>query len=99
MFRYIKWFIQRRVRGFDDREVWELDSAFAKWIVPRLKEYRKIHIGHPFNFTDKAYNQMLDEMIEGFEIMSEGCMPWDEKNPKVINAIELFCTNCRSLWD
>ena len=41
--RRLKWFIQRRRRGFDDRELWSLDYTIAKYVYPRLKVFNKIN--------------------------------------------------------
>ena len=40
--RRLKWFIQRRRRGFDDRELWSLDHTIAKYVYPRLKVFNKL---------------------------------------------------------
>ena len=42
MFGYFKYFIQRQIRGFDDRELWSLDTTLAKWLYPRFKALREI---------------------------------------------------------
>ena len=39
--RRLKWFIQRRRRGFDDRELWSLDHTIARYVYPRLKAFNK----------------------------------------------------------
>ena len=41
--RRLKWFIQRRRQGFDDRELWSLDYTIAKYVYPRLKVFNKIN--------------------------------------------------------
>ncbi len=38
--RHFKWWCQRRSRGFDDRELWNLDNSLATWLLPRLKAFR-----------------------------------------------------------
>ena len=40
--RRLKWFIQRRRRGFDDRELWSLDHTIARYVYPRLKAFNKL---------------------------------------------------------
>ena len=40
--RRLKWFIQRRRRGFDDRELWSLDYTIARYVYPRLKVFNKL---------------------------------------------------------
>lgn len=39
--RSLKYWWQRRTRGFDDREMWDLFSHLARHILPRLKEFRR----------------------------------------------------------
>ena len=39
--RLIRWPLQRLTRGFDDRDLWNLDRTIAKLIVPRLKIFIK----------------------------------------------------------
>jgi hypothetical protein len=34
--RAAQWALQRRTRGFDDRELWSLDITLARWLLPRL---------------------------------------------------------------
>jgi hypothetical protein len=36
----IVWFVQRRVHGFDEPDLWDLESSLAKIIAPRLKAFR-----------------------------------------------------------
>jgi hypothetical protein len=44
--RRVRWFIQRRKRGFDDRELWGLDQTIAEFVYPRIKAFRETqHIG------------------------------------------------------
>ena len=46
MLRHLRWFWQRRIRGFDDRELWSLDISLAEYIVPRLKAFRDVNVEH-----------------------------------------------------
>lgn len=39
--RWEEWQYQRKSRGFDDTELWNLDSTIAKFITPRLKKFKK----------------------------------------------------------
>lgn len=62
--RAVRFWWQRRIRGWDDSDTWSLDHAFQQWAVPRLKRYLEV--------ADKAiviegdYRQALLDMIEGF---------------------------------
>ena len=45
-----KWFLQRKLYGFDDREIWSIDITFYKWLLPRLKKFRKKANGYPEHY-------------------------------------------------
>ena len=60
--RRLKWFIQRRRRGFDDRELWSLDHTIARYVYPRLKAFNmldKISIA-PCFFADEEKDDRDD---------------------------------------
>ncbi len=54
--RRLRWWCQRRTRGFDARELWSLDISLAKHILPRLEAFRR-------TVTEQARGDILDEMI------------------------------------
>ena len=80
--RFIKHPWQRLTRGFDDSELWSLDYTVSKFVLPRLKEFRKDLMGTPAQFlpdkwpiTDeeekaaiKAWEDTIDKMIHAFEL-------------------------------
>ncbi len=39
--RWILWGYLRLTRGFSDRQLWDLSSHMARYILPRLKEFRR----------------------------------------------------------
>ena len=41
--RRAKWFVQRRKRGFDDRDLWSLDMTIAEFVYPRLKAFNEVN--------------------------------------------------------
>lgn len=67
--RTIKYWFQRRTRGWDDTELWNLDYEFIKWVNSRFKEYKKqTKIDLTFNkikYKRKEYTQgeLIDEII------------------------------------
>ena len=65
--RWIKHFYQRRTRGWDDSDTWSLDHTIAKFVLPRLKLFRKIDFGYPAGLTSEEWNWILDEMIWAME--------------------------------
>lgn len=70
--RNIKYWFQRRTRGWSDDETWNLDYEFIKWINSRFKKYKEKTIGivdleyHTFTYKRKKYTQLelIDKVIE-----------------------------------
>lgn len=84
-FRELKWKFQHLFRGWSDKEIWNLDNTIVEWLVPRLKEFKKITQGYPGNLESfEQWQQMLDEMIFGFEWKSN---EWYAEN--VFNKSEI----------
>lgn len=75
--RQEKWQKERLEKGFDDTEIWSLDSTIIKFIVPRLKAYleedKKLRSLENHCWTDKekeeikSYQKEICEMINVFE--------------------------------
>jgi len=78
----IKWWIQRRVKGYDSRDEWNTGFYLANTIVKHLKMFRKMkRHGVPCMFIvknddeqltkgTKKFNAALDKMIQGWEYYS-----------------------------
>lgn len=70
--RNIKYWFQRRIKGWSDDETWNLDYEFMKWINSRFKKYKEKAIGtvdlkyHKFKYKRKEYTQLqlIDRVIE-----------------------------------
>jgi len=63
MRRAVRFWWQRRTRGWDDSETWNLDWQLAKWIHPRLVRYREVNCGHPCDLTMEQWNKKIDDFI------------------------------------
>lgn len=85
--RSIRHFWQRRTRGFDDSELWNLDDTFARWILPRLKAFRATTPSHPHYVSYEEWLQILDDMIYAFEtyIDTEYLFETDERTERGMN--------------
>lgn len=101
-----EWKAQRLTRGFDDTEMWSLDCTIAKFIAPRLKVFKEqaAEIGdHPVNITSEKWQEILSQMIEGFELYSDHFnWPSDVSNEnwkKVYKALKLFKNWFMNLWN
>jgi len=104
IWRSIKFFYQRRTRGFDDSETWSLDTSLSRLIVPRLKRFKELLDGHPAEMTFEEWNEIIDEMIWSFEWFANE-KRWDLTNEEEIMqlkraeaGIHLFAKYFDSLW-
>lgn len=63
-----------------NKETWNLDGTIARWIIPRLKLFKKLNIGYPscdrkiyaetkeiVDMTYEQWNNIIDEIIIAFE--------------------------------
>lgn len=58
---------QRRTRGWDDSETWNLDRSLAELILPRLKRFVELPSGHPCDLTAEEWETALAAMVASFE--------------------------------
>jgi hypothetical protein len=107
--RYNKWKEQRITRGFDDTETWELYMTIAKFILPRLKAFRKDTYSTPVTvdctavFTDKEWDDVLDKMIYAFTTIVRDddydSTTFHIEYNKQKEGLALFSEHFLSLWD
>lgn len=100
------WWLQRRIRGYADCDLWSMDYHLALLILPRIRAYRdykkKYGAGYPANLTDAKWNKILDEIVEGFELYLDcecGDDLWSENQAKIDNAFKLFGKWFAHFWD
>ncbi len=98
-------------RGFDNTELWSLDSSIAKFVLPRLKEFKKVcqstcYGGKncPFEtsedgfMTIKGWKDCLQKMIDALQAVVDDDT-WDEDKQKVIDeGLRLFAEYFQALW-
>ena len=71
-----KWLKQQGLY-VNPKETWNLDINLAKYILPRLKKFKKFNNGHPGigeMDTPEKWDEALDKMIQAFEYVID----WDE---------------------
>lgn len=99
--RWFKHQYQTLTRGFSDKETWSLDWTIAKFVLPRLKRFKKLNNGFPHGMTEQSWEKALDDMIYSMEIYSKGL--WSH-NPDEVNwkrvkrGTTLFGKHFRDLW-
>lgn len=110
-----RWWPQRRTRGFDDRELWNLDFTIVKFILtylePRLRAFKEMRrFGFPAEFqTQEEWNQVLVDILEGFKLIEQNENPYIsmeedeqlklEQEQKMQKACQLFSKYWMHLWD
>ena len=65
------WRKQRKKRGFDDTEVWNLHYTMYQFMIPRLERFRDITISIPSTETVESYNEKLNFIIDSFKARYE----------------------------
>ena len=102
--REARWSEQRKTKGFDDTELWNLDITILEFIIPRLKAFREMERwGTPCNISMQTWNTILDRIIEGFELYLDD--EWTNRaqleniHKKFKIAMKLFAKWFGALWD
>jgi hypothetical protein len=110
----IRYWWQRRTRGFDDCDLWSLDYTVIKFVYPRLKLLRdqvKWSVprhptevdsqGHLRSLEVEEWKAILDEMLEGFQLVVEtDCYPlMEDDHKKLEHSMDVFREWFFSLWD
>ena len=99
--RTIKFWWQRRTRGWDDSELWSLDHSLAQVILPRLKAFAASRMGYPADMTNEQWSEHLETMINSFEaIASEDYWGVEglKQDEEIQRGLDLFGKYYRALW-
>jgi len=100
--RWAKYTKQRLERGFDNSEIWNLDGTIAKFIYPRLKvflEHTQEVNSHPGDMEYEEWEDILKQMVLGFELISSDRIKTDEENKLQEKTLELFSKYFFNLWN
>lgn len=100
--------------GFNPEEFWSLDYTFVAFMLPRLKHFRTHYAdvsipGCLHTYDDKwhatdwpgaqaKWESILDEMIEGFELLLADDYFEKEKQKKLDKSWELLGKYAQALW-
>jgi len=106
--RYDKFMEEKEKTGVSPDELWNLDIATARFILPRLKQFRENNNGHPVEYTIEQWNEILDKIIWSFEKIDSGGVfdvedgfEGSEKEwyDKIQVGLTLFGEHLMSLWN
>ncbi len=62
---FIKCFIQRRIRGFDDGDFWDMEEALKKWFTPRFERFIKLYgceCYKPYGTSQKKWEEVINKI-------------------------------------
>ena len=99
--RPIRFWFQRRRRGWDDSVTWNLDQQVAAWLAPRLRRFRELNYGFPYGSTPESWDAELDEMIWAAEWYAKyayetGCDPQDRE--RAMKGLKQVMERLPELW-
>jgi len=80
-------------------ELWNLDFALARFILPRLVAFRSEAVGYPVDADPEQYQQDLDTMIAAFRlILRDDICKGEDEMYTIETGLALFAKHFRSLW-
>lgn len=93
---------QRLERGFDNSELWNLDSTIAKFIYPRLEAFyedAKAGSYRPDGMNREEWLQILERMVNGFYLISLDRIKSEEEEAVADDGLKLFSQYFYTLWN
>lgn len=91
----VKYKLQLWFRGYSDAEIISLDTALARWILPRLRAFRDAQGGCPWSVVKQAFGlrglsindscEMRSDIDEAWKASNE---LWQEKLTAMIKGFE-----------
>ena len=85
--------------GFSVYEFFNLDHTFDLLIYPRLCYFRDhCNVGSPGGMSFEEWNNILDNMIEGFRLSLTVDYATRNQQEKIDNALKLFAEYYHCLW-
>lgn len=92
--------------GFSDKETWNLDLSFVKWLNGRLKRYKTLasqHINlefHKIKYHRHNYTllELIDKMIEISDMLLEYELTYHNYPEEYDTLLEMFNLTLPYLW-
>ena len=86
--------------GICPDELWNLDRAIARFVAPRLKQFRKDAYFYPACLKSwDSWNKILKQMIKAFQLLDSDKYAFSESERKSINkGLNAFRKYFECLW-
>lgn len=86
--------IRDKKRGFSNEDLWNLDRTVLDFLLPRLREFRKLTFGYLPQFTYEEWVQLLDGACDAIEsylkddyLLTDDCAVRYDKDIKTIHRL------------
>lgn len=66
---------QKKNRSIKYKDIYSLDNTIARFVLPRLKFFKKNIIGYPPDITYEEWKSIIDKMILAFELILDKSEP------------------------
>lgn len=97
--RAIKYWWQRRTRGWDDSDVWCLRTTFAAYAAPRLERMAQVTDTHPPFYTFEQWVERLNTMAVAFGIIADDDFADDAESIALVErGLDYFRKDFFDLW-
>ena len=109
----IKFWLQRRIRGWSDDECWNVNYEFLKWINSRFKQYKKDAIKtvdleyFAYNYKNKDYTQLqiieriielTDDLVDDEKYFSLEYKDFEKMEEDLNELFDLFRLVFHQMW-
>lgn len=93
---------QKKIRNVSYKDVIDLDITIAKFILPRLKFFKKKVLGYPLELTFEEWKAIIDKMILSFSLILDDSEAYKkcnkEEEDKIEEGLQLFTKYFQDLW-
>ena len=81
-------------------QTWNLDLTLAMELYTYLRAFKDIKPGHPACLTEEEWDNILDEMVEGFAdyIRRKDEIDFNAEYPKLNRSLNLLKEYWQALW-
>jgi hypothetical protein len=102
-FRNVKYYLQKKRRGYSDLDTWNVGYSVARYALPMLKAHRnQPPCGFPCEegMTYEKWLEIIDKMIYSLQYMADDNIWFSSSDAnKVREGCELFGKYLQGLWD
>jgi hypothetical protein len=95
----IRYFFEKRIKGFTNYEIGDLDVLTSQFLVPRLKAFKKETYAYPCDLTKEQWDEILEDMIYFHTKSAAGDHPFpSEPDVRYEAGKEAFFKYYNALW-